>query len=103
MIFFSSRQIFIGNLSTHLLAFYFSFLSTGNELRMRRIRDILPIGGAQMSEMARLLGEQNAKVIQPCHLHFFVSLTLLFHTNSFDLYILLVLVTGNDLLTNSNF
>ncbi|VDM69154.1 unnamed protein product, partial [Strongylus vulgaris] len=34
----------------------------GNELRMRRIRDMLPIGGAQMSEMARLLGEQNAKV-----------------------------------------
>ncbi|RCN51188.1 hypothetical protein ANCCAN_02757 [Ancylostoma caninum] len=36
--------------------------SIGNELRMRRIRDMLPIGGAQMSEMARLLGEQNAKV-----------------------------------------
>ncbi|KIH48736.1 hypothetical protein ANCDUO_21191, partial [Ancylostoma duodenale] len=36
--------------------------SIGNELRMRRIREMLPIGGAQMSEMARLLGEQNAKV-----------------------------------------
>ncbi|VDO64707.1 unnamed protein product, partial [Heligmosomoides polygyrus] len=36
--------------------------SIGNELRMRRLREMLPLGGAQMSEMARLVGEQNAKV-----------------------------------------
>ncbi|KAK6752627.1 hypothetical protein RB195_003815 [Necator americanus] len=36
--------------------------SIGNELRMRRLREMLPIGGAQMSDMARLLGEQNSKV-----------------------------------------
>lgn len=29
---------------------------------MRRLREMLPLGGAQMSEMARLVGEQNAKV-----------------------------------------
>uniref|UniRef100_A0A0K0D5X8 Coiled-coil domain-containing protein 51 n=1 Tax=Angiostrongylus cantonensis TaxID=6313 RepID=A0A0K0D5X8_ANGCA len=36
--------------------------SLGNELRMRRLREMLPIGGAQMSELARLIGEQNTKV-----------------------------------------
>ncbi|XGW25463.1 hypothetical protein V3C99_006685 [Haemonchus contortus] len=33
-----------------------------NEVRMRRLREMLPIGGAKMSEMSRLVAEQNAKV-----------------------------------------
>ncbi|VDM53553.1 unnamed protein product [Angiostrongylus costaricensis] len=36
--------------------------SIGNELRMRRLREMLPVGGAQMSELTRLIGEQNTKV-----------------------------------------
>ncbi|CAI2350363.1 unnamed protein product [Caenorhabditis sp. 36 PRJEB53466] len=36
--------------------------SIGNELRMRKIKEMLPIGGAQMSEMAKAIGEQNDKV-----------------------------------------
>ncbi|KAK5984152.1 Coiled-coil domain-containing protein 51 [Trichostrongylus colubriformis] len=33
-----------------------------NEVRMRRLREMLPLGGAKMSEMSRLIAEQNAKV-----------------------------------------
>ncbi|KAK6037159.1 hypothetical protein COOONC_25336 [Cooperia oncophora] len=33
-----------------------------NEVRMRRLREMLPLGGAKMSEMSRLVAEQNAKV-----------------------------------------
>uniref|UniRef100_A0A1I7V082 Coiled-coil domain-containing protein 51 n=1 Tax=Caenorhabditis tropicalis TaxID=1561998 RepID=A0A1I7V082_9PELO len=36
--------------------------SIGNELRMRKIKEMLPIGGAQMSEMAKAIGDQNEKV-----------------------------------------
>ncbi|CAO4373713.1 unnamed protein product [Caenorhabditis nigoni] len=36
--------------------------SIGNELRMRKIKEMLPIGSAQMSEMAKAIGDQNEKV-----------------------------------------
>ncbi|CAL2040208.1 unnamed protein product [Caenorhabditis brenneri] len=36
--------------------------SIGNELRMRKLKEMLPIGGAQMSEMAKAIGDQNEKV-----------------------------------------
>ncbi|CAB3406932.1 unnamed protein product [Caenorhabditis bovis] len=36
--------------------------SIGNELRMRRLKEMLPVGGAQMSEMAKVINEQNQKV-----------------------------------------
>uniref|UniRef100_A0A8R1IJW9 Uncharacterized protein n=1 Tax=Caenorhabditis japonica TaxID=281687 RepID=A0A8R1IJW9_CAEJA len=36
--------------------------SIGNELRMRKIKEMLPIGGAHMSEMAKAIGDQNEKV-----------------------------------------
>ncbi|CCD66629.2 Coiled-coil domain-containing protein 51 [Caenorhabditis elegans] len=36
--------------------------SIGNELRMRKLKEMLPIGGAQMSEMAKAIGEQNENV-----------------------------------------
>ncbi|KJH48619.1 hypothetical protein DICVIV_05247 [Dictyocaulus viviparus] len=36
--------------------------SIGNELRMRRLREMLPLGGAQMSQMAQIIDEQNKKV-----------------------------------------
>lgn len=32
---------------------------------MRRLREILPLGGAQMSEMARIIDDQNEKVGVP--------------------------------------
>ncbi|EGT44681.1 hypothetical protein CAEBREN_19710 [Caenorhabditis brenneri] len=37
-------------------------LLLGNELRMRKLKEMLPIGGAQMSEMAKAIGDQNEKV-----------------------------------------
>lgn len=36
--------------------------SIGNELRMRKLKEMLPVGGAQMSEMAKAIGDQNEKV-----------------------------------------
>ncbi|CAD6191354.1 unnamed protein product [Caenorhabditis auriculariae] len=36
--------------------------SLGNELRMRKLREMLPIGGAHMSEMAKSINEQNEKI-----------------------------------------
>ncbi|CAI5449442.1 unnamed protein product [Caenorhabditis angaria] len=36
--------------------------SIGNEIRMRKLKEMLPIGGAQMSEMAKAIGDQNEQV-----------------------------------------
>ncbi|CAI4225917.1 unnamed protein product [Auanema sp. JU1783] len=36
--------------------------SIGNELRMKRLREILPIGSAKMGELARVIDEQNNTV-----------------------------------------
>ncbi|PAV60743.1 hypothetical protein WR25_25413 [Diploscapter pachys] len=36
--------------------------SIGNELRMRKLRDLLPLGSKQMTEMAKAIGEQNERV-----------------------------------------